>query len=104
MKRPTAKQILELINRLPDSDKHIHICPIDGKYCVTNEFFAGAFAGRSFEGDTYEEAAEQLIDYMYKHIGHESIVGKAVTESGFPDLNKVYEYCKPIKEIEEESI
>jgi hypothetical protein len=32
---------------------------------------------------------------MYEHIGHDSIVGKAVTESGFPDLDRVYEYCKP---------
>lgn len=101
MKRPTAKEILTLIKRLPDAKSHIHICCIDGKHCVTNEFFAGAFAGRSFEGDTYEEAAEQLIDYMYEHIGHDSMVGKAVTESGFPDLERVYEYCKPAP-VEEE--
>lgn len=93
MKRPTAKEMLTLIKRLPDAQSHIHICCIDGKHCVTNEFFAGAFAGRSFEGKTYEEAAEQLIDYMYKHIGHDSIVGKAITKSGFPDLDRVYEYC-----------
>lgn len=95
MSRITPKEMLFLIRRLPDSEDHIHICCIDGKHCVTNEFFAGAFAGRSFEGDTYEEATEQLIDYMYEHIGHNSIVGKAVTESGFPNLDKVYEYCKP---------
>lgn len=95
MKRPTATEMLDLIKRLPDSESHIHICNIDGKHCVTNEFFAGAFAGRAFEGDTYEEATEQLIDYMYEHIGHDSIVGKAVTESGFPELGKLYEYCKP---------
>ena len=101
MKRPTAKEILTLIKRLPDAEKHIYICCISGKHCVTNEFFAGAFAGRGFEGDTYEEAAEQLINYMYEHIGHDSIVGKAVTESGFPDLERVYEYCKPAS-VEEE--
>lgn len=95
MKRPTAQEMLTLIKRLPDAESHIHICCIDGKHCVTNEFFAGAFAGRSFEADTYEEATEQLIDYMYEHIGHDSIVGKAVTESGFPNLDRVYEYCKP---------
>ena len=95
MKRPTAKEILTLIKRLPDAENHIHICCIDGKHCVTNEFFFFFFEGRSFEGDTYEEAAEQLIDYMYEHIGHDSIAGKAVTESGFPNLDRVYEYCKP---------
>jgi hypothetical protein len=94
MKLPTAQEMLTLIKRLPDAESHIHICCIDGTHCVTTEFFAGAFAGRSFEADTYEEATEQLIDYMYEHIGHNSIVGKAVTESGFPDLEKVYEYCK----------
>ena len=96
MKRPTANEILTLIKRLPDSENHIYIDCTNGKHCVTNEFFAGAFAGRGFEGDTYEEAAEQLIDYMLRHIGHNSIVGKAVTESGFPDLDKVYDYCKPV--------
>ena len=101
MKRPTAKEILTLIKRLPDAENHINICCISGKHCVTNEFFAGAFAGRGFEGNTYEEAAEQLINYMYEHIGHDSRVGKAVTERGFPDLERVYEYCKPAP-VEEE--
>ena len=102
MKRPTVKEMLTLIKRLPDAESHIHICCIDGKHCVTNEFFAGAFAGRSFEGENYEEATEQLIDYMYEHIGHDSIVGKAVTESGFPDLDRVYEYCNPAPVLEDE--
>lgn len=103
MKRVTPNEVLELINRLPDSDSHIHICPIDGKHCVTNEWFAGNFAGRAFEGDSYEEAAEQLIDYMYEHIRHNSMVGRSVTESGFPDLIKVYEYCKPKNDDENDN-
>jgi hypothetical protein len=102
MNRPTPKEMLTLIKRLPDAESHIHICNIDGKHCVTNEFFSGAFAGRSFEGNNYEEATEQLIDYMYEHLGHDSIVGKAVTESGFPDLDKVYRYCEPAPVLEEE--
>ena len=95
MKRPTATEILDLIKKLPDAELHIAKDPFDGKCCVTNEWFAGAFAGRSFSADTYEEAAEQLIDYIYEHIGHDSIVGKAVTDSGFPNLQRVYNYCKP---------
>lgn len=91
MKRPMAEEILKLIKKLPDAEKHAYF---DKKYRVTNEFFTGAFAGRSFEGDTYVEAAEKLIDYMYEHLGHNSIVGKTVTDSGFPDLNKVFKYCK----------
>ena len=93
MKRPTAKEILNLIKRLPNSEKHINICYIDGKYCVTNEFFVGPFVYRAFEGDTYEAAAEQLIDYMYEQIEHNSNLGRALTKSGFPDLDKVYDYC-----------
>ena len=88
--RPTAKEMLDLIKRLPDSKSHIHICCITGKHCVTNEFFAGAFAGRAFEGNTYEEAAEQLIDYMYAHIGHDSIVGRAVIENGIIEGAKAF--------------
>ncbi len=94
MNLPTATEMLKLIKSLPDSDSHIYESPLDGRCCVTNEFFAGAFAGRGFEGDTYEEAAEQLIDYMNEHIGHSSIVGNLVTASGFPDLRKVYNFCK----------
>ena len=100
MEKVTPKQLLDLIKSLPDADSHIHICCIDGKHCVTNEWFTGNFAGRSFEAGNYYDAAQQLIDYMYEHIGHNSIVGKSVTESGFPDLKRVFEYCKP-KEVEE---
>lgn len=51
----------------------------------------------------HEDAAQQLIDYMYEHIGHNSMVGKSVSESGFPNLEKVYEYCKPKVLIEDEA-
>jgi len=94
MERPTAKEMLDLIKKLPKSEEHIHICPLYGAHCVTSEFFAGNFAGISFEANSFEEAAEMLIDYMYRHIDHDSLVGNIVAESGFPDLNKVYEYCK----------
>lgn len=97
-KRPTSIEMLNLIKKLPDAENHIHICPINGKQCVTSEFFAGTFAGRAFDAETLEKATEQLIDYMYEHIGHDSIVGKFITESGFPDMNKLYEYCKPVSD------
>lgn len=101
MKRPTAKEIIDLVKRLPDADLHIHYERETPS--ITNEFLVGGFAGRGFTADTLEEAAEQLIDYMYEHIGHNSIVGKAVTESGFPDLEMVYNYCKPELVGEDES-
>ena len=31
---------------------------------------------------------------MYEHVEYDLIIGKIVTASGFPDLNKVYNYCK----------
>jgi len=94
MEKVTPIQILELIKRLPDSEKHIFKCPRNiGIHCVTNEWFAGNFAGRSFESESYEDSAQELIDYMYQHIGHDSMVGRSVSGSGFPDLAKVFEYC-----------
>ena len=88
----TPKKIIELIESLLDSDSHIF--EDDGKIVVTNEWLCGSFAGRGFSGDTKEEAAQQLIDYLYRHIGHNSMVGETVTISGFPDLEKVKRYCE----------
>jgi len=97
MKKVTALGILGLIERLPESEHHIYKYPYAGginfDYNVTNEFLVGSFAGRGFSGTSYEDAANQLIDYLYEHLNHNSMVGKIVTESGFPDLNKVYNYC-----------
>ena len=93
MKRVMPEEILELIKKLPDVENHISIDYHEKKFCVTNEWLVGAFAGQSFEADSFYEAAEELIDYLYKHINHDSMVGRIVTESGFPDLEKVYNYC-----------
>ena len=88
----TPNEIIELIESLSDSDSHIF--EDDGKIVVTNEWLCGSFAGRGFSGDTKEESAQQLIDYLYRHIGHNSMVGATVTISGFPDLEKVKRYCE----------
>ena len=89
--RVTAKEIIELVKKLPDVDFHIHSQRKTSG--IRNEWLCGAFAGRGFTAPTLEEAAEQLIDYLYKHIEHNSMVGHRVTESGFPDLKKVEQYC-----------
>lgn len=93
--RIAVEQVLELIKKLPYLDEHIHIYPIDGKHVVTNEWLLGSFAGRAFEGNSFEEATEKLIEYLYKHKGKRHMVGEIVERSGFPDLEKMYEYCKP---------
>ena len=71
--------LLALIRSEPDAESHIF--QWDGKWEVTNEWLCGSFAGHSFVGDTPEQAAEQLAEYLTRHIGHESIVGNAVTKS-----------------------
>jgi len=83
--------MIELIRKLPDADEHIF--KHNNKYYVTDEWLVGSFAGSSFSGNTLEEAAEELIKYLHRHIGHNSIVGNHVTRSGFPDLKKVRGYC-----------
>lgn len=90
-KEITSQEMIELIRKLPDADEHIF--KHNNKYYVTDEWLVGSFAGSSFSGNTLEEAAEELIKYLHRHIGHNSIVGNHVTRSGFPDLKKVRGYC-----------
>ena len=89
--RVTPKEIIELVRRLSDAESYIH--KWNGKQCITQEWLCGNFAGRLFEADKLEDAAQEMIEYLYKHIGHESMVGRCVTDSGFPDLKKVEQYC-----------
>ena len=90
-KKVTTTEIINLIESLPVSEWHIHeYC---GRQYVTQEWLCGSLAGFAFEGETTEEAATKLIDYLYEHIGHDSMVGQTVTASGFPDLEKVKAYC-----------
>lgn len=99
MEKVTPEEIIDLIKKLPDSESHIF--EFNGLWHVTQEWLCGSFAGASFGAMTIEGSANMLIDYLYRHIGHDSIVGRYVTESGFPDLNKVYNYCKHKLEEEE---
>lgn len=73
------------------------------KWTVTDEWLVGTFAGRGWEGDTKEEAAQQMIDYLNKHIGHKSMVGSAVTNSGWPNVESVKQYIdNAIEDTEED--
>ena len=95
----TPQEIIALIESLPDADKHIWF--EDDQYWITQEWLCGNFAGRAFVADTKDEAAQLLIDYLYEHIGHDSIVGDNVTNSGFPNLDMVKEYCRHQNNAEE---
>ena len=94
----TAKEIIELVRRLPEAESHIH--ELEGKQCITQEWLCGSFAGRSFEADKLEDAAEEMIEYLYKHIRHDSMVGRSVADSGFPNLKRVEQYCRRFEEVE----
>jgi hypothetical protein len=95
----TPKEIIELVSRLPNAESHID--EWNGKQCITQEWLCGNFAGRSFESYKLEDAAQEMIEYLYEHIGHESMVGRSVTDSGFPNLKKVEQYCARFEEVEE---
>lgn len=94
-------ELLERIRDLPNSEDYIYK-EKDGKCVVTNEFFIGTFAGRAFEGDTFEEAAKEMIEYLNEHIGHESMVGKIVSQSSWPNLEEVFSSLEEEEEEEEE--
>jgi len=84
IKDEIINEMIELINSLPDSDKHIF--ESDGVVTVTNEWLVGNFAGRSFNSNTLEGAIRQLIIHCNGHLGHNSIAGNCITKSGYPDL------------------
>ena len=82
--------LVTFLNTLPDIDDYRY--EEEGKHHITNEWLCGIFAGRGFVGDTPEDAVRQLIEYLDRHIEHKSMVGASVTESGWPDLEKVKNY------------
>ena len=92
--------LLALIRSEPDTDSHIFRW--EGKWEVTNEWLCGGLAGRSFVGDTPEQAAEQLSEYLTRHIGHKSMVGDAVTRSGWPNLAAVKRYLLSRRQPDED--
>lgn len=69
-----------------------HIRLEEGKWHVSTEWLIGCFAGRVFISDDLDTAVDEMIEYFNRHIGHESIVGEIVRESGWPDIEKVKAY------------
>lgn len=89
MERVSSREIIELIESADYLSDCLYFSEIDDGFLITNEWFAGGFAGREFFGKTKEDAAEKLISYMYSHIGRDSVVGEAVRRIGFPDMELV---------------
>lgn len=85
-----AEELLKFLNTLPDIEEY-KWRDEDGCH-ITNEWLCGTFAGRGFKAPTFVQAAKELGDYLDRHIGHKSMVGDCVTESGWPDLERVKAY------------
>ena len=91
--------LISFIKMFPKSKLKHYIFRDGDKWVVTNEWLCGTFAGKGFEGDTPQEAAEQLINYFNTHIGHHSMVGNIITKSGWPNLQSVKSYLKKYSRI-----
>lgn len=63
-----------------------------GEYVVTTEWLVGTFAGTGFQDKNLTHALEKMCAYLHRHIGHDSLVGRIVTQCGWPDLQKVEQY------------
>ena len=66
----------------------------NGKWFVSNEFICGTFAGRSFDGDTLQEAIQKLIDYFNKEsqVNMYTIVKNCLHNVGwFADVDDINE-------------
>jgi hypothetical protein len=79
--------LVMFMESLPDASDFLHFD--DGEWWATNEFICGGFCGRAFTDKTKEGAVAKLIGYFDAHVNHESMVGKSVTDSGWPNLESV---------------
>ncbi len=82
--------VVMFLDSLPDINEYRW--QEDDEYHLTQEWLCGTFAGRGFIGASYKDCTEQMIEYLDRHVGHESMVGRSVTESGWPDLGRVKNY------------
>lgn len=95
MNKQVMKRVQELtdyLNTLENIKEYRFV--EDGVHWITNEWLCGTFAGRAFTGNTQDEATQKLINYFDEHIGHDSMVGSAVKNSGWPNLARVKQYVQ----------
>ena len=100
-----SSDLLKLIESLPDSEYHIHICPIDGCYSVTTEWLSGSFCGIAFDSNvSYLDCAEQMVQYFNKelNIDKSTMMKSALVKSGYPNLSKMKQYCESFFDDEQE--
>jgi hypothetical protein len=94
------KEVLNLIKELPDSDSHV-FRDEDG-WTVTSEWLCGGFAGRGFTALCKEGAVQEMINYLDRHINHNSVVGCIVKKSGWPDIVEMKSFLLLPKSKEKE--
>ena len=85
-----VERLVMFIETLPDSKDVLY--KDAGEWWATNEWLCGSFAGRGFASCTKNGAVSQLIEYFDGHVGHDSVVGKCVTDSRWPNLDSVKKY------------
>ena len=84
--------VQEMIESLPDWNGCIY--SDDNEWCVSTEWLVGNLSARGFVDVRLEDALAQMCSYLDRHVGHDSLVGAAVTASGWPDLARVRAYCE----------
>lgn len=82
--------LVMFLESLPDIGEYMY--QDENGWHVTNEWLCGTFAGRGFCAETKRDAVEQLMNYFDRHVGHKSMVGDSVTQSGWPNLDSVKNY------------
>ena len=100
-----SAELLELIEVLPDSESHIFICPIDGCYSVTTEWFSGSFCGRAFDSKiSYLDCVEQMVEYFNKELNsnQSTMMKLSLVKSGYPNMTKMRYYCESFFDAVEE--
>ena len=97
-KKSRILELSKMLDALPDSDEFIHdndyFCFVTDGWLFRKTSSLKGFSSRGFQAKTKLEAIEQLLDYFDSHIGHKSMVGDIVTESGWPDLSMVKSYIQ----------
>jgi hypothetical protein len=88
--------VKELIESLPCGSGCIYTA--GGDWYVSTEWLVGAISGRGFREAELEDALARMCSYFDQHVGHDSLVGRAVTKSGWPDLERVRAYCEQDEE------
>ena len=94
--RMTAKEMLSLIDELIDDMVEEMPAPVKeegGEYIVSSEWLVGRIYAREFISKGLLEAVAIMIDYLYRQKREGTPAGEAIRATGFPDVDRMYEYC-----------